>query len=347
VAIGLLLAVAAPAGAATRIQLESDGTVRLTNRGGQVHFVSTDGGRYSFSSGEPVRADSPCRRWGGGTNARCPADRVRRIVMDLGPGADSALIFESVAVPVEVRGGPGDDYLEAGQRPGPLKPWEERRGPAIVPVQFDGGQGVDTIIGGGRDDILSGGSGPDRLFAGSGRDSLSGGAGDDWLVAGDGEADLLFCGAGSDRLRPDESVDAFAGCEQPPAEWGLEESPAIVDHRFAAFRDGRTRLTRLRARALPAGAAVTVRCNGSACPFRSRRDADAAPRWSAPQALLRRRLATGTRVRVEVAAPGHLTKVVDLRMRRGAGPARRVTCAGPFSGLVTTCLSVSWKPKAR
>ena len=339
----MLLVATAPADAATRVVLQGDGTVRLTNRGGQVHFVTLDRGRYHFSSGEPVRASSACRRYGGGVNVSCPADRVRRIQLDLGPGTDSAVITETVAVPVEVDGGGSDDYLEAGQRPGPLKPWEERRGPVLVPVRFEGGPGVDTLIGGARDDLLDGGAGPDRLMGGSGADRYLGGAGDDLLFADDGVADSLDCGAGADRQRPD-ALDARAGCEQPPSEYALEESPAIVEHRFAAFADGRTRLTRLRVRGLPRAASVSVRCSGGGCPFGSRRNDRAAPRWSAPRALLRRRLAAGGRVVVTVRAPGRLTKIVHLRMRRQARPVRRIFCQGPVSGLVTTCLSASWAP---
>jgi hypothetical protein len=341
---GASLLVVTPAQAVTTVAVLRDGTLYVTNERSQVIGVSVGRGRYFVSTGEPVRTSSSCRPWGGGYNATCPADLVRRVFLDLRGGSDSGVIHPSVAVPVEVRGGRGDDYLEAGQRPGPIEEYEERREPALVPVRFDGGPGVDTVIGGAADDVLIGGAGPDRLFGGAGADALLGGGGDDVLLADDGGADRLDCGAGADRLRPDVGVDAVAGCEQPPSEYGLEESPAVVDHRFAAYPDGRTRLTRLRARALPEGAGVTVTCRGRGCPFESRRDGDAAPRWSAPPALLRRRLPTGARVEVAVTAPGHLTKIVRLTMRRRAQPARRVYCAGPLSGLVTVCLSASWAP---
>jgi Ca2+-binding RTX toxin-like protein len=212
-----------------------------------------------------------------------------------------------------------------------------------VPVRFEGGAGVDTLIGGAHDDLLDGGAGPDRLIGGLGADRYLGGPGDDLLFGDDGAADSLDCGGDADRLRPD-ALDALAGCEQPPSEYALEESPAVVEHRFAAYSDGRTRLTRLRARGLPRGAGVTVRCSGRGCPFGSRRDERASPRWGAPRVLARRRLGTGARVVVTVTAPGHLTKIVRLQMRRRAEPARRVFCQGPLSGLVTTCLSASWAP---
>ena len=340
---GASLLVVAPAQAVTTVALSQDGTLHVTNEGGQVIGVSLDRGRYYVSTGEPVRMSSSCRRWRG-YNVICPADLVRRLFLDLGGGTDSGVINPSVGVPVEVRGGRGDDYLEAGQRPGPIADYEERREPALVPVRFDGGPGVDTLIGGAADDVLAGGAGPDRLFGGAGADTFLGAGGDDVLLADDGGADRLDCGAGADRLRPDVGVDALAGCEQLPSEYGLEESPAVVEHRFAAYPDGRTRLTRLRARALPDGAGVTVTCSGRGCPFESRQDGDAAPRWSAPAALLGRRLATGARVEVTVTAPGHLNKIVRLTMRRRAQPARRVYCAGPLSGLVTVCLSASWAP---
>jgi RTX calcium-binding nonapeptide repeat (4 copies) len=328
--------------AATRVFVAADGTLTVTNQGGHAVGVVLDRGRYVVYTGETVRPGSACRR-DEEVIASCGFSRVRGILFDLRDGTDSAVIGESVPVPVEVRGGRGDDYLEAGQNPRPLEYYEEPRGPVIVPVRFDGGPGVDTLIGGDHEDVLIGGPGPDRLHGGGGADSLFGAAGDDLLLSGDGAADGLDCGAGADRLRPDGGLDTLAGCEQPPTEYALEESPAIVGHRFAAYRDGRTRLTRLRARALPAGASVTVRCTGRGCPFEAREDR-AAPRWSAPAALTRRRLGAGARIEVTVAAPGHLTKIVRLAMRRRAGPSRRVYCAGPLSGLVTTCLSATWAP---
>jgi hemolysin type calcium-binding protein len=339
---GACFLAAAPAHAATRVGVSADGTLSVTNTGGHAVGVVLERGRYVVYTGQPIRPGSACRR-DSLVIASCTADRVLRVLFDLRGGTDSAVINENVAVPVEVRGGRGDDYLEAGQYPRPLESWEEERGPVSVPVRFDGGPGVDTLIGGDSEDVLIGGAGPDRLYGGRGADAFFGAAGDDLLVAGDEGADNLDCGSGADRLRPDAALDTLAGCEQPPSEYALEESPAIVEHRFAAYRDGRTRLTRLRARALPAGARVTVSCRGGGCPF-AKRDERAARRWSAPRALVRRRLVTGARVDVSVSAPGRLTKIVRLTMRRRARPARRVFCAGPLSGLVTTCLSATWAP---
>jgi RTX calcium-binding nonapeptide repeat (4 copies) len=343
-AAGLLLGLAAaPAQAATPVRVAADGTLTVTNTGGQNVGVTFDRGRYTVFTGQAVRPGPGCRR-DGEVIASCPADAVRRVLLDLGAGTDSAVIVETVAVPVEVRGGRGDDYLEAGQNPRPLKYYEEERGPVSVPVRFDGGPGVDTLIGGAREDVLIGGAGPDRLFGGSGVDALFGAGGDDLLLTGDSGADALDCGGGADRLRPDAGLDALAACEQPASEYALEESPAVVEHRFAAYDDGRTRLTRLRAHAVPRGATVTVRCRGGGCPFGARTEERVSRRWSAPAALMRRRLARGGRVEVTVAAPGHLTKIVSLTMRRRAEPARRVFCSGPLSGLITTCLSASWAP---
>lgn len=57
-----------------------------------------------------------------------------------------------------------------------------------VPVEFDGGQGNDWLVGGHADDILRGGSGNDILFGMGGDDSLSGGSGIDLLFGADDNA---------------------------------------------------------------------------------------------------------------------------------------------------------------
>jgi RTX calcium-binding nonapeptide repeat (4 copies) len=154
--------------AATRVFVAADGTLTVTNQGGHAVGVVLDRGRYVVYTGETVRPGSACRR-DEEVIASCGFSRVRGILFDLRDGTDSAVIGESVPVPVEVRGGRGDDYLEAGQNPRPLEYYEEPRGPVIVPVRFDGGPGVDTLIGGDHEDVLIGGPGPDRVHGGGGQ----------------------------------------------------------------------------------------------------------------------------------------------------------------------------------
>jgi Ca2+-binding RTX toxin-like protein len=79
---------------------------------------------------------------------------------------------------------------------------------------LDGGEGNDTLIGGGGRDILKGGPGDDKLFGGGnddvlygdeGRDELDGGADNDTIYAGPG-GDTVSGGAGREIIRggPDD-----------------------------------------------------------------------------------------------------------------------------------------------
>ena len=99
-----------------------------------------------------------------------------------------------------VIGGSGNDRITGDER------GNERRN------FLRGGGGDDTIDGGDGPDTLFGEDGNDELHAGPGSDHLEGGAGDDLLDADDvelnqlGTGDLLFAGAGNDRLF---AIDGF------------------------------------------------------------------------------------------------------------------------------------------
>ena len=54
----------------------------------------------------------------------------------------------------------------------------------LVPAQFDGGLGNDTLIGGSGNDNLDGGAGSDSLVGNDGNDTLAGGASRDTLLGG-------------------------------------------------------------------------------------------------------------------------------------------------------------------
>src|SRR5262249_5233859 len=62
-----------------------------------------------------------------------------------------------------------------------------------LPTILDGGDGNDSLVGGGGHDILLGGDGDDRLFGPAGRDILVGGRGMDHLFGG-GAGDLVIRG---------------------------------------------------------------------------------------------------------------------------------------------------------
>jgi Ca2+-binding RTX toxin-like protein len=105
----------------------------------------------------------------------------------------------------DVRGGPGDDRLEA------------TRGLAVI----TGGPGSDVIetvirlahghfYGGPGRDLLRGGPVWDSLRGGGGRDELRGGGADDFLAGGPDD-DLLLGGANGDLLRAGNGADLLRG----------------------------------------------------------------------------------------------------------------------------------------
>jgi hypothetical protein len=75
-----------------------------------------------------------------------------------------------------------------------------------------GGPGDDVLLGGSGDDRLTGSSGSDHLVGGSGHDLLRAGAGDDLIRSHDNGRDVVWCGAGSDRVIADP-MDRLVGCE--------------------------------------------------------------------------------------------------------------------------------------
>ncbi len=76
-----------------------------------------------------------------------------------------------------------------------------------IPVELDGGAGIDSLYGGQRGDILRGGAGNDVIIGGSGDDVLEGQGGNDYLAGGQGnEAYRFGAGAlGSDTLHENYS----------------------------------------------------------------------------------------------------------------------------------------------
>ena len=73
-----------------------------------------------------------------------------------------------------------------------------------------GGEGNDSLIGGSRNDLLDGGSGSDVLNGAAGNDTLLGGTDADTLTGGAG-IDSLDGGAGNDMLTGDAGNDKFDG----------------------------------------------------------------------------------------------------------------------------------------
>lgn len=119
------------------------------------------------------------------------ASAVDRVVM-FGLGGNDILHAASLAIPVELDGGAGNDQLYGGQASDIL------RGGAGNDTLW-GLAGNDWLFGEAGNDTLRGGTGDDKLDGGAGNDSLYGDAGNDWLFGGTGK-NTLHGGAGDDWL---------------------------------------------------------------------------------------------------------------------------------------------------
>jgi len=97
----------------------------------------------------------------------CEARSIASFEVNAGAGDDRIVVARKVAVPVTLRGGPGDDVLVGGGGDDKLL----------------GGPGDDALTGRGGDDALYGGPGNDRLFGGSDVDTCNGGPGRDFAAS--------------------------------------------------------------------------------------------------------------------------------------------------------------------
>lgn len=114
---------------------------------------------------------------------------------------------------IEVRGGPGDDFIEMagefGTRKARMAIWlyGEEGDDTIL-----GSEGADTIYGGDGNDAIDGRNGSDQIIGGDGDDALWGSGGSDRLTGGEGN-DSLYGGEGSDYLVGNGGDDIFLGGE--------------------------------------------------------------------------------------------------------------------------------------
>lgn len=151
----------------------------------------------------PLRAGRGCvalSRW----TVDCPLLAVR-VEVDAG-GGDDLIDLTDLLVPVQVKGGEGDDAIGGGS----------------AGDQLFGGDGVDSLLGsGGSDSVLSGDLGNDFIHGEQGDDTLSGDQGDDVLggssdsgadtmLGGDGQ-DLVEGGPGNDSIQGEAGDDVLVG----------------------------------------------------------------------------------------------------------------------------------------
>lgn len=166
----------------------------------------------------------------------CNRSSVKRLVISTEDGDDSVSVL-AASLPVEIRGGNGDDHIEgenandvinggrgndtifgdsihaAPAGPGPGQD-TINGGPGHDKIQ--GGPGNDEVIGGpygGSDpdnDVIRGGPGGDQLYGARGRDDVIGEVGQDTLRGHAGQ-DRLFGQDDSDSLDGGTSSDLLVG----------------------------------------------------------------------------------------------------------------------------------------
>ena len=183
----------------------------------------------------------------GSTTRRFLAAAVERVSINARGGDD--VVVTTLDVPTKIRGGRGNDRLDANQLSVRARLYGEAGDDTLT-----GGEGGDLLVGGdgndlmearGGRDVLVGGAGADVLgggggfdfamyndrtnpvnvtigggaddgeagegdFVGNSIDAVIGGAGDDRLSAGEYAA-LLFGGAGNDTLTGGQFADSLAG----------------------------------------------------------------------------------------------------------------------------------------
>lgn len=145
-----------------------------------------------FVAADVARANEAC----GGILSR-ELDCYARIYG--GEGRDGVFASDTgYPIQSEVHGGPGADYLVAGEF-----------GSLLI-----GGRGDDTLIGGPGRDMISGGGGEDTIRGGLRPDELRGQAGADTLCTRDGYHDRVFGGKGHDKAHVDRRLDFVRSIER-------------------------------------------------------------------------------------------------------------------------------------
>ena len=173
----------------------------------------------------------------GELEAFLPKDEIKKVKGDLKAGHDHFESLNSTSIPVDVKGGPGNDFLKGG---GGQDKLDGGNGQDSIYGGSDadtllGGDGHDYIEGGPSNDIIKGGDGDDTLLGGwggdkiygqDGNDTIEGGLQADKIYGGDG-ADKLYGGDGDDRIKGDAGNDRIYGERGHDTLWGNDGNDFI------------------------------------------------------------------------------------------------------------------------
>lgn len=175
---------------------------------GFITILGSSGDDFSFVS-NPVPTQVQVSLTGFPTQM-FPASQVTRVFFEGLAGND--FISNTTGVPLEADGGEGVDRLF-------------------------GGTGNDELRGGDGDDILGGGAGNDTLLGGGGIDSINCGAGNDFA---DGQAgnDVIFGVSGTNQLYGGDGNDQIVGGTQDDQSWGGVGDDSISTGEGNNFVDG-------------------------------------------------------------------------------------------------------------
>lgn len=178
VGLGLTALVAPPAHAAGPTLSNSGGILRISATSALDLYVTTTWTageiQVSNSTGAFGSATGTCTQGYNASSYVCTG--VNKIVVVGSTAADEVLALSS-PVPMEVRGGAGDDDIATGD----------------------------------SDDLVFGDAGEDVIGAYGGNDTVDGGAGDDWQIRGDAGNDTVRGGSGNDHVMGNEGDDDVSG----------------------------------------------------------------------------------------------------------------------------------------
>jgi Ca2+-binding RTX toxin-like protein len=255
-AAGVALAVPSTADAGTAF-VTDDGTRQVLHFAadpGEVNDVlltaPTDATYVQINDAGPIAPGTGCVAGGLSIIALCDRTGIDEIVVELGDQADRLQTHPTVATPMTVDGGDGDDQLGAGTGPSAIDggagdDWLFADAPGATAADvYSGGPGHDTVFYANRhtdqtitlDDTANDGDPGEGDDVRSDVEEVHGGFGDDTITGGAGP-DVLFGGEGVDTLTGlggDDTLDGWLGCAADTLSGGAGNDTLILNGRTRA-----------------------------------------------------------------------------------------------------------------